>query len=187
MAYVYGSSHVVINARRLTVQASTTVYSQVGGYSGMQLSELEKRREREKINFTAVKPGLSYSRARRTNHCNTALHLHLSRSLVDRWGATDDLATSSLHSSRLSAFLMAAPSVMPVHSGMLSSHLLFCLPLSLPPCTVPCMIVLACPEDLVTCSYRFSLRRFTVVKRSLWGPMAGRVLFRTSSLEMRSL
>ena len=30
---------------------------------------------------------------------------------VDRWGATDDLATSSLHSSRLSAFLMAAPSV----------------------------------------------------------------------------
>ncbi|KAK2185334.1 hypothetical protein NP493_239g00011 [Ridgeia piscesae] len=28
-----------------------------------------------------------------------------------RWGATDDLATSSLHSSRLSVFLMAAPSV----------------------------------------------------------------------------
>ena len=55
--------------------------------------------------------------------------LHLSRSLVDRWGATDDLATSSLHSSRLSAFLMAAPSVMPDHSGMLSSHLFFCLPL----------------------------------------------------------
>ena len=45
--------------------------------------------------------------------------------LVDRWGATDDLATSSLHSSRLSAFLMAAPSVMPVHSGMLSSHIFF--------------------------------------------------------------
>ena len=42
---------------------------------------------------------------------------------VDRWGATDDLATSSLHSSRLSAFPMAAPSVKPVHSGMLSSHL----------------------------------------------------------------
>ena len=45
-------------------------------------------------------------------------HLHLSHSPVDRWGATDDLATSSLHSSRLSAFLVAAPS----HSGMLSSH-----------------------------------------------------------------
>ena len=47
------------------------------------------------------------------------LHLHLSRSLVDRWGVTDDLATSSLHASHLSAFLMAAYSVMPVHSGLL--------------------------------------------------------------------
>ena len=61
------------------------------------------------------------------------LQLHLSRSLVDRWGATDDLATSSLHSSRLSAFLMAAASVMLVHSGMLSTHLFFCLPLLLLP------------------------------------------------------
>ena len=92
------------------------------------------------------------------------LHLHLSRSLVDRWDDTDDLATSSLHSSRLSAFLMAAYSVMPVHSGMLSSRLFFCLPLLLPPCTVPCRIVLASPADLVTCPYHFSLRLFTVVK-----------------------
>ena len=115
------------------------------------------------------------------------LHLHLAHSLVDRWGATDDLATSSLHSSRLSAFLMAAPSVMPVHSGMLSSHLFCCLPLLLPPCTVPCRIVLASPLDLVTCPYHFSLRRFTVVKRSSWAPMACRVLFRTSSLEMWSV
>ena len=51
---------------------------------------------------------------------------------VDRWGATDDLAVSSLHSSRLSDFLMAAPSVKSVHSGMLSSHLFFCLPRLLP-------------------------------------------------------
>ena len=56
------------------------------------------------------------------------------------------MATSSLHSSRLSAFLVAAPSVMPVHSGMLSSHLFFCLPLLLPPCTVPCWI---------TCRHQF--------------------------------
>ena len=116
-----------------------------------------------------------------------AIHLHLSRSLVDLWGATDDLATSSLHTSRLSAFLMAAYSVMPVHSGMLSFHLFFCLPLLLPLCTVPCTIVLASPIDLVTGPYHFSLRLFTVVKRSSWGPMACRVLFRTSSLEMRSL
>ena len=92
--------------------------------------------------------------------------------LVDRWGATDDLATSSLHSSHLSVFLMAASSVMPVHSGVLSSHLFFCLPVLLLPCTVPCRIVLASPEDLVMCPYHFSLRRFTVVKRSSWGPMA---------------
>ena len=114
------------------------------------------------------------------------LHLHLSRSLVDRWDAKDDLATSSLHSSRLSAFLVAAPSVMPVHSGMLSSHLFFCLSLLLPPCTVPFRIVFASPVDLVTCPYHFRFRLFTVLKRSLWGPMACRVLFRTSSLEMWS-
>ena len=115
------------------------------------------------------------------------LHLHLSCSLMDRRGPTDDLATSSLHSSRLSAFLMAAPSVMPVHSRMLSSHLFFCLPLLHLPCTVPCRIVLASPVDLVTCPYHFSLLRFTVVKRSSWGPMACRVVFRTSSLAMWSL
>ena len=95
------------------------------------------------------------------------LNLHLSCSLVDCWGATDDLATSSLHSSHLSAFLMALPSVMPVHSGMLSSHLFFCLPLLRPPCTVPCRIVLASPVDLVTCPYHFSLRRFTMVKSDI--------------------
>ena len=37
---------------------------------------------------------------------------------VDRWGTTDDLATSSLHSSRLSAFLMAAP-----HGGTVGAKL----------------------------------------------------------------
>ena len=83
-------------------------------------------------------------------------HLTYPVVLVDRWGATDDLATSSLHSSRLSAFLMAAPSVMPVHSGMLSSHLFFCLPRLLPPCTVPCRIVLASPDDLVPVPFQFA-------------------------------
>ena len=117
----------------------------------------------------------------------TSPHLTYTVVLVNRWDATDDLATSSLHSSRLSAFLVAAPSVRPVHSGMLSSHLFFCLPRLRPPCTVPCMIVLASPDDLVMCPYHFSLRRFTVVKRSSWGPMACRVLFRTPSLEMWSL
>ena len=103
---------------------------------------------------------------------------------VDRWGATDDLATSSLHSSRLSAFLMAAPSVKPDHSGMLSSRPFFCLPRLLPPWPVHCTIVLASPGDLVLCPYHLSLRCLTVVRRSSWGPMPCRDLFRTSSLEM---
>ena len=106
---------------------------------------------------------------------------------VDRWGTTDDVATSSLHSSRLSAFLMAAPSVKPVHSGMLSSHLFLCLPRLLPPWTVPCMTVLASPEDLVMWPYHLSFRCLTVVRRSSWGPIACRVLLRTSSLVMCSL
>ena len=106
---------------------------------------------------------------------------------VDRWGTTDDLATSSLHSSRLSAFLMAAPSVNHVHSGMLSSHLFLCLPRLLPPWTVPCMTVLASPVDLVMWPYHLSFRCLTVVRRSSCGPMACRVLFRTSSLVTCSL
>ena len=68
-----------------------------------------------------------------------------------------------------------------------------CLPISfsvprlLPPWTVPCMIVLASPGDLVMWPYHLSLRCLTVVRRSSWGPMACRVLFRTSSLVMWSL
>ena len=47
---------------------------------------------------------------------------------------------------------------------MLSSHLFLCLPLFLPPCTVPCMIVLASPVEQVTCPYHCSFRLFTLVK-----------------------
>ena len=124
-----------------------------------------------------------YTNTRIHEYTNTRIHEYTNTCLaypvvlVDRWGATDDLATSSLHSSRLSVFLMAAPSVMPVHSGMLSSHLFFCQPLLRPPCIVPCRIVLASPEDLVMCPYHFSLRCFTVVKRSSWGPMACQFCF----------
>ena len=57
---------------------------------------------------------------------------------------------------------------MPVHSGMLSSHLCFCLPLLLPPGTVPCRIVLASPEDLVTCPSHFSLRRLLWSRSFRW-------------------
>ena len=48
---------------------------------------------------------------------------------------------------------------------MLSSHRFLCLPLRLPPCTVPCRIVLASPGDRVTCLCHFSLRLFTEVRK----------------------
>ena len=76
----------------------------------------------------------------------------------------------------------------PVHSLMLSSHRFLCLPLRLPPWTVPCrMIVLASRDDRVTCPNHFSLCLFTVVKRSSYGPMAFPILAFTSSLVMWSL
>ena len=48
----------------------------------------------------------------------------------------------------------------PVHSLILSSHRFHCLPLCLRPCTVPCRIALASPDDLVTCPHRFSCHFF---------------------------
>ena len=69
---------------------------------------------------------------------------------------------------------------------MLSSHRFLCLPLRLPPCTVPCRIVLASPDDPATCPYHFSLPLFTEVRTS-YGPMAFPVLAFTSSLVMWSL
>ena len=109
--------------------------------------------------------------------------LHLSHSLVDRWGTKDDRATTVLHSSLFSAFRRASPSFNPVHSVTLSSHLFFCLPLLHPPCTVPCRIIFASPVDLVLCPYHLSLRVrfFTMVRRSSQGPMACLILFTTLS------
>ena len=75
----------------------------------------------------------------------------------------------------------------PVHSLMLSSHRFFCLPLRLPPWTVPCRIVLASPDDRVTCPYHLSLHLFTEARRSSYSPMAFTILAFTSSLVMWSL
>ena len=121
-------------------------------------------------------------------HINFVEHKtsYLSRSLADRWGTTVDFTTSFLHSSRFSAFRSMMLHLRPVHSLMLSSHRFLCLPLRLPPWTVPCRIVLASPDDRVTCPYHFSLRLFTVVKRSSYGPMAFPILAFTSSLVMWS-
>ena len=111
----------------------------------------------------------------------------LSRSLADRWGTTVDFTASFLHSSRLSAFRSMVFHPRPVHSLMLSSHRFLCLPLRLPPWTVPCSIVLASPDDRVTCPYHFSLRLFTDVRRSSYGPMAFPIQSFTCSLVMCSL
>ena len=75
----------------------------------------------------------------------------------------------------------------PVHSLMLSSHLFFCLPCLLPSFTVPCKMVLARPDEHETWPYHCSLHLFTMVRRSLWGPVACWVLAWTSLLVLRSL
>ena len=70
---------------------------------------------------------------------------------------------------------------------MLSSHCFLCLPFRLPHWTVPCRIVLASPDDRVTCPYHFSLRLFTEVRRSSYRPIVCHILAFTSSLVLWSL
>ena len=89
------------------------------------------------------------------------LHLRLSRSLYHRWATTVDSIIIFLHSLRFSAFSSMLFHSRPVHSMMLSSHRFLCLPLRLL-CTVPCRIVSASLDDLVTGLYHFSLRLFNM-------------------------
>ena len=91
---------------------------------------------------------------RRPESLSQSLHLHLSRSQADIWGIIVDLTTSFLHSLRFSALGSMIFHSRPVHFLMLSSHRFLCLLLRLPPWTVPCRIVLASPDDRVTCPYR---------------------------------
>ena len=74
-------------------------------------------------------------------------HHHQSLNREGRWGTTDDFATSFLHFSLFSTALWDLPDSRPVHSLMLSSHLLLCPPCLLPPFTVPCKMVLARPDE----------------------------------------
>ena len=75
----------------------------------------------------------------------------------------------------------------PVHSLMLSSNLFFCLSCLPPPFTVPCKTDLARPDERETCPYYFSLPLFTMVGRSLCGPIACWILAQTFSLVTWSL
>ena len=70
----------------------------------------------------------------------------------------------------------------PVHSLMLSSHLFLCLPCLLPPFTVPGKMVLARPDEWETYPYHCSLHLFTMVRRSLCGPIACWIFAQTSLL-----
>ena len=67
---------------------------------------------------------------------------HLSLNLEGRWRNTGDFETSFLHFSLFFTANLDLTHSRPVHSLMLSSHLLLCLPCLLPPFTVPCKMVL---------------------------------------------
>ena len=68
---------------------------------------------------------------------------HLSLNTEDRWGTTDDFATSFLYFPLFSTALWDLPKSKPVRS-LMSSHLFLCLPCLLPPFTVPCKMGLQC-------------------------------------------
>ena len=81
------------------------------------------------------------------------------------------------HSSLSSAFRRASTNPNPIRFGMLYSHLFFCLPFLLPPCTVPCRIICGSPVDLVMCPTHLNMRFLTMVIRSSYGPIACLILF----------
>ena len=114
-------------------------------------------------------------------------HHHQSLNREGRWGTTDDFATSFLHFPPFSTALWDVADSRPVHSVMLSSHFLLCLPCLLPPFTVPWKMVLARPDEWKTWPYHCSLRLFTTVRRSSCGRIACWILARTSSLVTWSL
>ena len=111
-------------------------------------------------------------------------HLFLNRGMLP---TTDQSTTCFLRFSLFSAALRDLPDSRSVHSLMLSYRLFFFLPLLLPPFTVPCKMVLARPDERKTCLYHFSLRLFTLVRRSSCGPIACWILAQASSLVTWSL
>ena len=115
---------------------------------------------------------------KKKNHYN---HHNLSLNRDVRWGTTDDFAYSFLHVPLFSTALWDLANSMPVHSLMLSSHLLLCLPCLLLPFTVPCMMVLDRSDERETWRYHCSLRLFTTVRIACW------ILAWTSSLVTWSL
>ena len=85
--------------------------------------------------------------------------LPLSHSHGDRWCATNP-ATLSLH---LILFSTSLSVLQNCRLRDIIFPMLLLLPLLLPPCTVPCKIVLVSPADLDTCPNHIHLHFFTVV------------------------
>ena len=120
-------------------------------------------------------------------HCDWYLHLHLSLNREGHWGFTDDFTTSFLHFSLFPTALWDLANSRPVHFLMLSSHLFFYLPCLLLPFTAPWKMILARLDKRKTCPYHFSLRLFTMARRSSCGPFARWILALISSLVLWSL
>ena len=79
--------------------------------------------------------------------------------------ARDVFTTSFLHYSLFSTALLDLENTRPVHF-LMSSHLFFCLSCFLQPFTVPRKMALARSDERETCPYHFSLRLFTMVRKS---------------------
>ena len=92
----------------------------------------------------------------------------------------------SLHVSLFSIPSWDLANCRPVHSLMLSSHNFLCLSCLLPPFTVTCKMDIARPDKREKWPYHCSVRRFTMVRKSLCGPIACWTLVRTSLLITRS-
>ena len=150
-----------------------------------------------------------------TSVLHLSLSLSLSRSVcLQRWQRElygiiiDIISSSSSMIYPLTARVVGAPQIIsqpvssilpcyPLPSGTWRtlglSIPLCCLPTSSTVCldfffpfTVPCRMVSARPDEWEAWPYHFSLRLFTIV-RSSYGPIAGWILARTSSLVTWSL
>ena len=123
---------------------------------------------------------------------NNILSSHQSLNHRSWWGTTHGFTTSFL--------LFFSVLRCPLRFGKLQAcpfsdvfPPFFCLPCLLLPFTVPYNIVLARLDELETCQYHFSLRLFTMVRKSWCGPIACWTSAQTSWLvtwslhEMRSI
>ncbi|KAL8621751.1 hypothetical protein ACOMHN_061886 [Nucella lapillus] len=99
---------------------------------------------------------------------------------------SDDDAAIRRQSTLSSAFRSSVGPSRCVHSLMLSIHLLVCLPLRLPPSSVPWRTVLARELCRVTCPNHEGFLFFAVAKRGSWGPALSVTCFITKSFVFRS-